>query len=218
VHYEEIITLGELFEIQCGNTVVRTKAQEILSATEFTVLQPTVKGMPLRTEGKDVSFMFYRPNGCYRFTACISHPYWAGDIMLCRVERLSEIKRVQRRRYFRLPIVLDILLYELDAVGLPDGRPFRGKTIDISEKSAAISCFTAFSKDTLLEVRIRLSNVDTIQLRAKVLRTIKPLQTTDPYKIVLIFFDYCDKDRHFLRRYILKQQIQLRKKMSENTE
>lgn len=218
MQYEELITLGELFEIQCGQTIVRTKAQEIVSATDFTVLQPTIKGVPLRTEGKDVKFMFYRPNGCYSFTAQMSRPFWAGNMMLCQVKRLSEIKREQRRRYFRLPIILDVFLYDLDETGEPGDKVARGKTIDISEKSAAISCFTAFQEDTKLAVKIRFSSMDTMQILVKVLRTIEPLQPTDPYKIVLMFLYYYDRDKDFLRRYILKQQILLRKKLSGDTE
>ena len=212
MRYEEIIRLGELFEIQYEGITVRTKLQEIVTSTEFTVLQPTVKGVPLRTEDRDVTFMFYRPNGCYSFNARISSPFRAGNIMLCRVVCLSEIMRIQRRQCYRMPIVLDAFLYEMDEAGEPDERAFKGKTIDLSEKSVALSCFTAFQEDTQLAVEIRLSDTDSVRIRAKVIRIEKPLQPTDPYMIVLIFTDKYEKNRDFLRRYILRQQILLRKK------
>jgi len=211
VRYKEIIRLGELFEIQYEGIIVRTKLQEIVTSTEFTVLQPTIKGVPLRTEDRDVTFMFYRPNGCYSFNAHISSPFREGNIMLCRVECLSEIKRIQRRQCYRMPIVLDVFLYELDEEGAQGDRVFKGKTIDLSEKSVALSCFTAFQEDTLLTVEIRLSDTDSVRIQAKVLRMEKPLQPTDPHMMVLIFTEH-EKNRDFLRRYILRQQILLRKK------
>ena len=217
MQYKEIIKLGEIFEIQYGDITVHTKLQEIISDTEFTVLQPTVKGVPLRAEEKDVTFVFYRQNGCYSFITRISPPFRAHNMILCRVVRLSEIERIQRRQCYRMPIVLDVLLYEMDEEDEPGDRPVRGKTKDLSEKSTEISCFTTFQEGALLMVEIRISDTDRVRIRAKVLRIKKPLQSTDPYMIVLIFTDHDEKDKAFIRRYIFRQQVLLRKKNTKKT-
>ena len=212
MRFDELVHLGELFEVHYGDITIRTKMQEIVSDKEFVVLQPTLRGVPVRAEDQDVTFTFYRSNGCFRFSARIYPPYQKGKLMLCRAERVSEVEKIQRRLCYRLPIVLDVYLYELDDVGEPLDTRYRAKTNDLSEKSVSVSCFTCFEEGTFLGVAIHLSATEKVMLRAKVLQCHKPVQPTDPYDIVLLFSNHNEKDRSFLRRYIFNQQVQLRKK------
>lgn len=214
--HEERIALGELLEIRIGDIAVRTKLQQIISDREFIVLQPTVKGVPLRVEDRDVSLTFYRSNGCYSFEARMLAPFLQGNIMLCRIMRVSEIKRIQRRQCYRLPIVLDTVMV-VDEEGREEQR-FKGKTVDISEKSVALTCFAELKEDMPLTLEIRLSGSETIVTKARVLRCTRPLTQTDPYQIVLIFTNCDEKDQGFLRRYIFKQQILMRKKSKESSQ
>jgi len=212
MRFDEMVRLGELFEVQYGDISIRTKLQEILSDTEFIVLQPTLRGVPVRAEDQDVTFTFYRSNGCYRFSARIDPPYEKGKLMLCRVKRVSEVEKIQRRLCYRLPIVLDVYLYELDEVGEPMEARHKARTNDLSEKSVSVSCFTQFEEGTRLGVEIHLAKTEKVMLRAKVFACYTPQLQTDPYDIVLIFTNQHEKDRSFLRRYIFNKQIQMRKK------
>jgi c-di-GMP-binding flagellar brake protein YcgR len=212
MRFEEMVRLGELFEVQYGDITIRTKLEEIVSETEIIVLQPTLRGVPVKADDQDVTFIFYRPTGCYRFSARIHPPYRKGKLILCRAERVSEVKKIQRRLCYRLPIVLDVYLYELDDVGEFLETRYKAKTNDLSEKSVSVSCFTKFEEETFLGVEIHLSKTEKVRLRAKVLQCHTPVQSTDPYDIVLIFTNQQEKDRSYIRRYIFNQQIQLRKK------
>lgn len=210
VQPDERMVIGELLEIRTGDTMVRTKLLEIISDTEYVVLQPTVKGAPLRAKDEDVTFTFYRPNGCCRFSARLHPPFSKGNLTVCRVERVSTITRVQRRQCYRLPIVLDVIIVNEEEEG-KDARRCKGKTIDLSESGMALSCFESFEPDTSFIVEIRLSAAETVTVRAKVLRCIKPLRQTDPYNIVLVFTDTHEKAK-MLRQYIFMQQVLKRKK------
>lgn len=205
------MTLGEILEIWDGKLIVRTKLQELISDTEFTVLQPTVKGVPLHVEQRDITLAFYRTSGCYSFSARISPPFTQGSLRLCRVERVSEVKKIQRRQYYRLPIMLDVYLYEFDDKGALTEKRHKAKTRDISEKSVAVSSFTRFDSETPLMAEIRMPDSKKLQIEAKVLRCIEPLKSTDPYDIVLLYTDP-QRNGASLRRYIFQQQILLRNK------
>jgi len=209
---DEMLNLGELLEVEYGDISMRTKLQEIISDTEFVVLQPTLRGVPVQTEDQDATFSFYRPNGCFHFTAQIGPPYRKGGIMLCRVVRVSEVEKIQRRLCYRLPIALDVYLYELDEVGEPLTTRHKAITIDLSEKSVLVSSFTPFEEETLLGVEIHLSRTEKITLRGQVLQCHEPEKDTDPYNIVLVFINQHEKDRSFLRRYVFNKQVQMRKK------
>ena len=212
MQFDQMINVGELFEVQYGDMTIRTKLHDIISDTEFLVLQPTMKGVPMRSDDQDVIFSFYRPNGCFRFSARIGAPFRKGGILVCRTVRISEVEKIQRRLCYRLPIVLDVFLCELDGVGQPLKKRYPARTNDISEKSVAVTCFTSFAEDTPLEVEIKLSNKETVMARAKVLHCVEPDKKTDPYDIVLIFTNQQEKDRSFLRKYIFNKQVQQRKK------
>lgn len=214
MRFDEIVTLGELFEIRMKDLTVRTKLQEIVSDSEFVVMQPTIKGVPARAGDQDVSFTFYRPNGCFSFKARMSPPFFKDDISFCLVARVSDVERIQRRQCYRLPIMLDTYLYDAKEEEKPDKQHWRGKTIDLSEKSVSVSCFASFEEETPLSVEINLSPTRKLTLPAKVLRCKKPEKPTDPHEVVLIFTDFKEDSGGFLRRYIFNQQIQSRKKKS----
>lgn len=208
---DEMMTLGEILEIWDGTLIVRTKLQELVSDTEFTVLQPTVKGVPVHAENHDVTFAFYRTSGCYSFLARIAAPFTQGGLRLCNVTRVSEVKKIQRRQYYRLPVVMDVYLYELNDEGEPTEKRYKARTRDISERSIAVSSFTRFEPDTPLAVEIKMPENKKLLIHARVLRYTQPLKSTDPFDIVLIFTDPA-RSGASLRRFIFQQQVLLRKK------
>jgi len=210
VRFSETVKLGELFEIRIGETKVRTKLQEILSDSEFTVLQPTQKGIPVRAGDQDVTFTFYRANGCFSFGARMLGTYKNGDVNLCRVERVSEMERIQRRQCYRLPVVLDMTVCTEED---DNPRKYRGKTVNLSEKSVEFSCFSGFYENEELTVEIALSEAEAYASKAKVLRCAHPLSGSDPYVTVLAFTGQSEKDRRLLRRYIFRRQMATRKKL-----
>ncbi len=205
--------LGEILEIWDGTLIVRTKLQELISDTEFMVLQPTVKGIPLHAETRDVTFAFYRTSGCYSFLARISAPFTQNGLRLCNVTRVSEVKKIQRRQYYRLPVVMDVYLYEMDDEGEPTQKRYKARTRDISERSVAVSSFTRFEPGTPLAVEIKMPDNKKLLIHAKVLRNAQPLKSTDPFDIVLVFTDP-QRSGASLRRFIFQQQVLLRKKRS----
>jgi c-di-GMP-binding flagellar brake protein YcgR len=89
---------------------------------------------------------------------------------------------------------------------------WRGKSIDLSEKAMALSCFASFADGTPLMAEIKLSSTQTITLQSTVLRSRPPLRPTDPNELVLLFTDQSERDQHFIRRYIFRQQILNRRK------
>jgi c-di-GMP-binding flagellar brake protein YcgR len=240
VSINEKFVLGEIFEITVGDEVVRTKLQEIISDTEFVVLRPTLQGIPIRSEDDEFTFRFNRSNGCYSFKAKILDSYRQGNIWLSRVERISEMERSQRRQYYRLPIVLDIVVdtgeepedkeaenneaenneaegketegKEAQGKKAAKGPRFcKGKTVNISENSVEFTCFRAFEEEEKVVAAIKLTESDAILVNAEVLRCSRA-DRSEPYCVVLIFDDMSERERKNLRRFILQQQALMLKR------
>ncbi len=204
--------LGEVFEIQVNKRIVRTKVQEIISDTEFIVLQPTINGMPIRAEDNEFTFLYHRKNGCVSFRARILYSYKEGELALSRVVRVSELKRTQRRQFYRLPIMLGVTISICDENDKTSGdehkeetRFYKGKTVDLSENSVKICCYKKFAKGTKLIVGINLTESDSILVNAEVLFYEK-LPDSGLYNTVLLFAEQSEREKAYIRRYIFKQQ------------
>jgi c-di-GMP-binding flagellar brake protein YcgR len=199
-----IVKIGEIFEVKAGDARVHTKLQEMHDEDGLVVLQPTLKNVPLRADDDVFEFAFFRPNGVYVFDARFESAYEKKGVKLCRFRQISEIKKVQRRQCYRLPIVLNVEMYDDE-----ENRQikYKGKTTTLSEKSVQFTCFTRFPEDKKLTVKIFFSKTETITLKGKVLRCTEPLVKNDPYDIVILFLDSYSKNITRLSKYIFKQQI-----------
>lgn len=218
MRFNQIVKIGEILEIKLGDLCVRTKLQEVLDDDKFVVFQPTVKGIPLWTEHDEVlDFAFYRANGVFTFSAKMDEAFKEKEIKLCRFKEVSEVKKIQRRQSYRMPIVLDVLMENMDD---EDGEEktehnklqYKGKTINFSEKSIQLKSYSGLPEKTKLMLAVKLTDTDVMNLQAEVLRCEKPEKKTEPFEIVLLFYNCSKKDRAYISKYILQQQIIARKK------
>jgi c-di-GMP-binding flagellar brake protein YcgR len=208
----DMVKIGEIFEVGAQGVCVHTKLQEMHGDGEFSVLQPTLKGVPLNVDDGAYQFSFFRPNGVYTFGAKLVLAYEKANVKLCRFRQVSEIEKIQRRQCYRLPIVLNAIIQnESD----DEPKKYKGRTTTLSEKSVKLTCFTPFPEETKLSVKIFFSETETITLRGKVLKCSEPLVKNDPYEIVILFLDSYSRHITRLSRYIFKQQIIARNKKSK---
>ena len=119
----QVASLGEMLRIEAEETVTRTKLQDIIDDHNFIVFQPTVNGIPLRSDSKPVRFSFFRNNGLYEFDAIMQKSYIQDNLRVCQFKAVSEVQKRQRRGAFRLPIILDAIVSliqpEVDIPGFP---------------------------------------------------------------------------------------------------
>jgi len=212
----EILTIGELMEIKVGDDLIKTKLQELLPDGRFTVFHPTVKGMLVRLEESGTYLMqFYRENGVYSFDARLLDQYSKDEILLCLFHAVSPVVKVQRRRSYRLPIVLDARLLPESAEQGQKPKPVKAKTVNLSEHGTLLTCFTPLEPESAVVVELKLSPSETMTLSGMVLRCEKPPSRKDPCRIVILFSGSSEQQESELRRYILRQQIAARKRKKQ---
>lgn len=212
---EDIVKIGEVFEVKLGELAVKTKLQEILANDHFVVFQPTFKGMPIWSDEDQIfRFAFYRSNGVYLFDAEMIDSYAQNNIQLCEFHVITDVSKNQRRECFRLPIVLDmtISLVEEDDNDVRKGERMKAKTVDLSEKSLKCTCFAEVTVGIQVIVDIKLTDMKTMTLKGVVYRVEKPSRKSDPDEIVLLFLDVSEYHRSYISRYILRQQVLMRRK------
>ena len=213
---KEIVAVGELMEIKINNGFLKTKLQDLYPDGRFTVFHPTVKGIPIMLDMDEIyTLRFYRHNGIFSFDALLLDWFIRDDIRLCLFEAKTEVVKAQRRQSYRLPIVLDVTLQTEETEEGQKSAVVKAKTVDISEHGMLVTCFTQMELDTHVKAELKMSPMETMTLRSKVLRCEKPPNKKDPYRIVLLFVGSSDRQRANLGRYILSQQIIARKKKNQ---
>jgi c-di-GMP-binding flagellar brake protein YcgR len=213
VHFDEIVTVGEIMEFQIGDLAVKTKLQDILENRLFTVFHPTLKGVPISlTRHEIVKIWFHRSNGIFSFEARINDWYIKNQLQLCELEAITEIAKFQRRKSFRLPIMLSVTLKRLDGDEEEQSKIYKARTVDISEDGMLLSCFQSFPSGTPVSAEIKLPDMQTRVFKTEVLRCEKPFIDNDPHNMVLLFLNCSQHDRTYLARFIMRQQIVARKR------
>ncbi|MGE5495274.1 MAG: PilZ domain-containing protein [Burkholderiales bacterium] len=195
------VRIGEILEVEVGKLHVHTILQEFLGDGEFLAPPPTIKGTPLRNEEEIFRFSFFRPEGMYVFEAEKKEEFERDGIKLCRYKLTSEITKIQRRQYYRLPIAIDVLM-----VNETDNRQYKCKTVTLSENSVHLRCYTLLALDTPVCVKIPVSARETIPMPGKIIKSMEPAINSDPFEMVVLFEENA-KFRPRLARFVFTQQI-----------
>ncbi len=213
MQFDEIVTVGENMEMQLGEMSMKTKLQDVLGSGRFTVFHPTIKSVPLPlTKDDTVKMCFYRPNGVFSFEARIVDWYIKEQIKLCELEAQTKVEKYQRRKSYRLPIVLSVTLKRLDGNEEEQAKVYKAKTVDISEHGMLLSCFHSFPDGASISAEIKMPEMEDRVFKTEVLRCETPFVDTDPHNIVLMFLNCSEQDRAYLARFIMRQQIIARKR------
>lgn len=118
----KIISLGDKIELK--RTGVDTKSDklgkepvityvsqvyDILSEDEMKIAMPILEGkiIPLPVNGR-YDLCFYTSNGLYQCRATITDRYKEDSLYVLQIEITSDLKKFQRRQYFRLQCTMDI--------------------------------------------------------------------------------------------------------------
>lgn len=212
MRFDEIVKVGELMELTYQDLSMRTKLQDIKENGRFTIFHPTVKGITVPfTEGDTLTVRFYRNTGIFTFEAKVRSWSIDGKLKLCTLEATTEVTKFQRRKGYRLPIVLRVLLWRMDDAS-EKPKKYKAKTVDISEIGILVTCFENFEAGTKLFANVQFTSTENRVYETEVLRCEKPFDSNEPLKTVLIFQNCSQSDQTYLGRFIMHQQILARKK------
>lgn len=202
----KIVKLGEIIDMELDGGSSRTKLLDILPEERFTILQPTIRGIPYRLrKGETVQCFFFRANGMYTFEAAMIEEIYKGNVQSCLLRATSEVERRQRRSSFRLPVSLELAVKPLD--GDPeDIETVVTRTINISQEGMLFNYPCEYAPGTQFELELKIGQ-DTMSLKGEVKRSIPPGEKKAAYGIAVRYFDYNNDAQNRIGRYIMKQQI-----------
>lgn len=185
----------------------RTRIEEV-GKRILSIGVPIVEGqfMPLR-EGTRLEVVFCDNLTAYAFSSVIIKRI-AGSLPSFIIEFPSKIKKIQRRKYVRVPVVNPIKYQIIEKEGLSDEK--QGYTIDLSGGGILFKADEKIPEKTLLFITMRLFDGE-IQVPAKVTRCVKQ-EDKNFYKISVEFQEISERVRDKIVGYVFRIQREMRQK------
>jgi len=211
-----VAKLGETLEFDFNGKKGKTKLQDILGDRRFVVFEPTVRGIPIRPEEVDwVHFSFTRQNGVFAFDTVLESRYTSDGLRLCRFRVVNDVKKKQRRAYFRLEAVLDATVQPVnpEIEGLDPGLLSRVHTVDLSEGGIQFQGTEMYESGQVLDVHITLAKYDTIAFMGRVVRSFKLPDEKFRHNTSVKFISSSPREQARLCKFIMQRQIKQRRRI-----
>lgn len=242
---EDILSLGNKIEMR---EILQTMNEEkqksvpvytsqILEFDEeyegvLNIAMPIFEGKLIPLEiGKKLELFFYAKKGIYSCKAEITNRYKSRNVYVLVVNLLTDLKKYQRRQYFRLDTNIDIqyklFTQEDEAYFRRTGelsdemiqRPFSaGVSVDISGGGVKFISGEIMPKETKLLLMLNLpfdGEIKKCEAVSRVVFTGTVKGRRDSYENRVEFVKIKEEDREQLIKFIFKEQRNQRKKMAE---
>lgn len=207
-----------------GDVDKTTYVSQILDFEDDTIIAalPIYEGhlVTLEVESQ-LECYFYTQKGIYKAMAVINSRYKEKNLYLMKMELTSELKKFQRRQYFRLPCNIQVDMRPLNISEVidysssnivsdnPDAEIINGVIVDISGGGLRVFSARNFNKDEYVYVRFSIDmnvGVKDIELMARVVMSIESRNMENYYDIRLQFKDISPQTRDSIVKYIFEQQ------------
>lgn len=120
-NFENLFQVGDLLEIQLVKKdksilSLKSKIEEIKNSKEMVIVSPIYQGRIFPIDlGKRVYVIVNKENGIFSFQALIVGRNKEKKISVVYILRASDIKKSQRRKFYRVPYYEDVVLkFDLD--------------------------------------------------------------------------------------------------------
>jgi len=165
-----------------------------------------------------LNVIFFQKDKVYLFRGKVYERFTVNELHFVKVEVLSDIINIQRRRDYRLSCILEIKYREVELDGLklkPKKEEFTStRTIDISGGGVCIVLNEELSVNTYLECTLNLEDKISVEFIGKIVRTEKNEDDNVyyKYKAGISYQIINNKDRENIVKFIFKEQRKLRRK------
>lgn len=212
--------------------IYQSAVSDIFSDEELEISMPTNGGrMVLIQQDKECAFVFYAKGGMYNCNAVVKKRYRKENLYLLRVALTTDLKKFQRREFFRIPYVVPLKYYEIseETAKLPTTEELfaeiqnpeyidlvRDGTIqNISGGGVRFASKENFKKGQNLLLVIRLTNAytdETFYLPGQVIASEPHPSQPQAYmhRVKFLFRDI--RDREKIVRFVFEEERRIRRK------
>lgn len=221
----ELINLEEVIKNEENKHVYISKIYDILAPDSIQIAMPIYDGkiVPLPVNEKFAA-CFYTDKGLLQCNVLITSRYKSGNLFFLEVMLLGELKKVQRREYYRYNCVLDARIRTVSDHEFMVGQPEiqendpdapveimwdNIKILDISGGGAKIASKKHYERNTTIKITFMLLIVDEVavfDLYARILASNLMKGRDDLYEQRMEFMKISQEDRDKIIRFIFESE------------
>ncbi len=215
---EKVFVPGEKIQIELLNKQgeIDQLASQIAEANPdgtFEILTPIRQGKIVNLLN-DTRIEVVMPKGdaIYKFSARIVGKNFS-KISSLRIEPLSGLSKIQRRGYFRMKVIKEVMLKKVENFEEKlFGKPTRGTLIDLSGGGAMYTCAAEFEEGDQVELEFEMRD-RTVAFIALVRRKVlNDANARYKYSYGVRFENITDAERNEIAKFIFEEQRRLIKK------
>lgn len=160
---EDILLIGSKIEMQRYKNSIQTNERVLVSQLldikeegKICIAMPMDGGrIVLLDVGERYEMFFYTANGLYRCLAAVDCRYRSKQLVMAEMVFLSAIEKYQRRQYFRLNCILDVVYWKKET----PSQVKHGMAIDISGGGMRFNGQEQLEPEDILCLRFSIPNL-----------------------------------------------------------
>lgn len=211
--------------------VYHTKVFDVENDEEVKLVMPMEQGkLILLSIDAEYDVCFYTKNGLYQAFARVSDRYKSNNTYVVNMELTSNLRKHQRREYYRLNCVLEMkctCISEQQEVEIRDHHVefidtdltvLDGTIVDISGGGVRFISNTRFSPEEIIQFTFSLKGTEGMvpyTLVGKILRTEEIDNRPGEYESRVMFTTIDAESRESIIKYIFEEQRKIRRRAME---
>jgi len=209
------LKIGDKLSIEISDKNISQNENNMLNSQLIDIDDNYLYILPPIYRGKSYSFyknqivtiFFYRKKGVYQFTAQLVSQI-NTNILSFVLKPLGDGKKIQRRNYYRLPIVAPAVLKPQKS---QETTEFECIIQDLSGGGVRLSCKNEIEKLEDVIIDLHIDEKQVITMKGQVIRVIKDLDDSS-YELGIKFKQNNETDTDRIFAFIFEKQRLMRKK------
>ncbi len=206
----KIIEVGQFVEIMNvedeGSKKHKTRVESVISDSEWGIVIPIVGGNPLSIHtGARFELSFSSEASLYIQMAEAVKRYMSGPVACVEFRKVGQMKRINRRQYFRMSVLLDGSVKRVDAEAVTM------TTTNLSAGGVRFVCTDVFESGEKVEVGLVLKD-KTLTLSGQVISCELVRDSIRRYDTRVKFFDVSRTYEQIILQYLFEQQRNIKRK------
>ena len=205
----------------------KSQVYDIMSEDQIKIAMPLEQGkvILLPVDG-EYSLCFYTKTGLYQCLTRVADRYKSNNIFVLQMDILTDIRKYQRREYYRLNCVLDMQSRELEENEIPkvmehvqfidtDITLNNGMIVDISGGGARFISNVRYPADSIILFKFNLcvsGKIVEYQLMGQVLLSQELEIRQGEFEHRIQFLNIMNDDREGIIRYIFEEERKNRRR------
>lgn len=184
-----------------------SRIEEVIDDKTFIITRPVgERNFAFLFEGQTLKVIYFREDSAYAFDAVVKEKMNQEEKLTATINAVSEIYKLQRRNYFRLAVMVPILL-TFETGGKKVSKKLY--TSDISGGGIRIASKDKIDEGTAVEIEVFIPGAEGQIIKGRIVRCMRSEKDLNLFDIGIEFTEINPRIRQVIVRYVFSKQREL---------